>query len=366
MVCCSSPRSLVNRTNAHVADIDNIRFQIVHRSKSVMDSDTFQKAAEVWLKRIPSDTVLGYHFKVKPNDSTEIHYTGGSWVWINHTQKKATTRVATNKRKPLAGNWAHAFLVSELMDGISLDHLTSNTTLSVGDSLGKHLYYSYAPIADDFVDYVEEWYWIDQETQLPTRYKSQIQALGGVQYTEWLVQAAHINAGSTDSLFAVLEIPDGYEVNEAARPARVEPLPTGAEAPLFNLPSYFEDSVALADLSGKVVLLDFWYIACAPCLKDLPNTQALHEKYKDDGLVVLGMNAADAPQPDKVVQFQKEHGYTFNTLVTSIQFDQSYRVQGYPTKYVIGPDQAIAFSERGWHSPPTMAVDSAVQSLIGR
>jgi peroxiredoxin len=47
---------------------------------------------------------------------------------------------------------------------------------------------------------------------------------------------------------------------------------------------------SLEGYRGKVVLLDFWATWCAPCRAELPNVKALYRKYKDQGLVVLGVS----------------------------------------------------------------------------
>jgi thiol-disulfide isomerase/thioredoxin len=48
--------------------------------------------------------------------------------------------------------------------------------------------------------------------------------------------------------------------------------------------------VKLAYLRGKVVVLDFWGYWCAPCVQSMPALMALHDKYKDRGLVVIGIH----------------------------------------------------------------------------
>jgi len=54
-----------------------------------------------------------------------------------------------------------------------------------------------------------------------------------------------------------------------------------------------EGVVSLSDFRGKAVVLNFWASWCQPCKDEVPMLQSAWERYRDDGLVVLGINAQD-------------------------------------------------------------------------
>ncbi len=82
--------------------------------------------------------------------------------------------------------------------------------------------------------------------------------------------------------FFVLVLMCGWGVAGAAE--------VGVVAPGFSLENLSGEKVKLEDFRGKVVLLDFWSTRCPPCRKAMPHLQELHEKYKDKGLVVVGVS----------------------------------------------------------------------------
>lgn len=112
----------------------------------------------------------------------------------------------------------------------------------------------------------------------------------------------------------------------------------GTEAADFALKDAEGKEVKLSELRGKIVLLDFWATWCGPCRSAMPGLQKLHEKYKDKGLVVLGINIFDNSDP---IEFMTANKYTYTTLLEGDDVARLYGIEPIPQFYLIGPDGLV-------------------------
>src|ERR1700722_8392398 len=75
-----------------------------------------------------------------------------------------------------------------------------------------------------------------------------------------------------------------------ATAAAASTIAPGAAAPAFQLTSSANASLALSDLKGQVVLINFWASWCGPCRQEMPVLDQLYKKYKAAGFTLLGVN----------------------------------------------------------------------------
>ncbi len=113
----------------------------------------------------------------------------------------------------------------------------------------------------------------------------------------------------------------------------------------------------LADLRGKVILLNFWASWCQPCVDEAPSLDALQKKIAPLGGTVLGISVDDDPAAYE--QFLKTYNVDFPTFRDpSKQIPLSYGTTMYPETYVIdrnGKIDSKIIGPQDWTSPAMMA-----------
>jgi peroxiredoxin len=88
----------------------------------------------------------------------------------------------------------------------------------------------------------------------------------------------------------------------------------------------------LRDLKGKVVLVNFWATWCPPCRKEMPDLQALYDRYKDQGFVVVSISDEEAA---KVQPFIAEQKITYPVLLDpGRKVTDLFQVEGIPKSFV--------------------------------
>jgi peroxiredoxin len=134
-----------------------------------------------------------------------------------------------------------------------------------------------------------------------------------------LVRYEHMHAESDNPQFA-----DALSKLEAADAMR--------QKADFTLTDLHGNPWHLRELKGKVVLVNFWATWCPPCRKEMPDLQALYDKYQEQGFVVLSISDEE---PAKVQPFITERKITYPVLLDpGRKVNEEFQVEGIPKSFV--------------------------------
>jgi len=108
--------------------------------------------------------------------------------------------------------------------------------------------------------------------------------------------------------------------------------------------------VAMAELRGKVVLVNFWASWCLECRPEMPRLERLHREFAAQGLAVIAVNARE--DREAVRRYAKELSLTFPLVLDPDgKITGAYGVVGLPTTFVVARDGravALAVGPREW------------------
>jgi thiol-disulfide isomerase/thioredoxin len=134
---------------------------------------------------------------------------------------------------------------------------------------------------------------------------------------------------------------------------QVFPVSQRQEAPEFTgIDGWLNSTpLTLADLRGKVVLIDFWTFSCVNCVRTIPHLQALYSDYKDRGLVIVGVHSPEfdfEKVPANVAAAVKRLGVTWPVAIDSQMATwNAYQNEYWPAEYLLDQQGRVAYTSIG-------------------
>jgi peroxiredoxin len=148
----------------------------------------------------------------------------------------------------------------------------------------------------------------------------------------------------------------------------VQPIPViaaevGKSAPDFTLKSLSGKNLKLSEMTGNVVLINFWASGCGPCREEMPLLNALHNKYEPLGFTVLGVNVEEDLKGAK--GFLKNFPVDFPVLLDNTnQVSKQYKVIAMPTTVVVDRDGNMRYLHQGYKSGDEAKYRQMVKTLV--
>ena len=377
-------KNVLRRSREKCHSIKQGHYEMVHWMKYMDDKDTSMTRYTCDFKKVPEDTVYGKFFSMLIEWDTDGFqyqlYTGKEFVGYGDTagyiipSDPWAEEIYARRGSPLFytvltdqityllpeeeywGDSIRTFSLSETsLDGKSCylvnmrsKNIQTDTTFNIS-----------CIRSEDFI-------WIDKQDYLPIQYSSVFDIVQGqdtiCQYS--LSKLLAFDTALDESRLTLESIPEQVNLSNFEPYVEPEPLAEGTMAPDWSLPTLTGDTVRLADLRGKVVLLDFFYKACGPCRAAMPFLQSIHEKYKDQGVILLGIDPYDDPVKDEMADFLTKRSVTYTVLFSDRELSSTYHIVGYPTLFFIDRDGKIAKVQSGYHPTLEASIEEQLQKLL--
>ena len=147
--------------------------------------------------------------------------------------------------------------------------------------------------------------------------------------------------------------------------ATVDALDKGQAAPEIGLADLTGKPVKLSALRGKVVLVDFWASWCGPCRESLPVLEKLSKTYRDQGLVVVGINIDKTPELAREFLSKNKLALSF-AVVNDKKHEVAarYAPPTMPSSYVIDREGRVHSVHAGFRQSDAEKLETELKALL--
>jgi thiol-disulfide isomerase/thioredoxin len=371
---CSKPdaKAILKKSYEKCQSIENGYYEMKSYMKYMSENDTTSGFFSCYFRKLPDDSIYSsaFHYQYYYDEEYigAVLYTGDEFVRYS---KKDSTGVIMSKTlwaediearrhnykfySPLTDKESYLFpddnafsdnkrvfeyIGEELINNISCYHVRMNT------------YPEYDSTDMMQTLRIENDFWIGKHDYIPVQYSIVYELFMDndtmIQYEMNVLTKYELNTLTDEEQLSLSSIPSYINLKDYQPYKSPELLPKDTIAPQWSLVSLNDETIKLSDLKGKLVLIDFFYKSCYPCMLALPVLQELHEEYYDKGLRIIGINPFDTKEKDDIDNFLSKRGVSFTVLLGGIDVAKEYRVSGYPTIYFIDKEGKILFAKSGY------------------
>ncbi|MCD2170555.1 MULTISPECIES: TlpA disulfide reductase family protein [Microbacterium] len=153
---------------------------------------------------------------------------------------------------------------------------------------------------------------------------------------------------------------NGFQTTEIAPENRTDPI--SFEGTLDN-----GSAVSSSDFAGKVLVVNFWYATCGPCIIEAPRLEQAYQTFQGQDVSFLGINTYD--QPATALSFARDHGVSYSSAMAvgdaqlKLAFNKATPLNATPTTLVLDKQGRVAARIVG-ELPEASILEAIVRTLV--
>lgn len=352
------PKEILKQSADKLRENTLYNYEAKYRIKYFDNNDTTELSNyKCTIMKSSSDTILNYYAKVY-NENEERIYDGKNLLLIWHDSKSII------KRNP------HVIGKDYILNNLKREHiphffysknpfnynLTKATKMNLSDTSieGKKVWKIEISLpTDEEITSFTEYLYIDKSSLFPVKIElfAKFQDIQD-QYSELILNNIIASKSLDNDFSGFYKYPVGYEEEIRNAPnIDFKLLSNGTKFIPFtgvNISNKFY-SIDSNSIENKLILIDFWYVACAPCIRAMPILARISNDYKGQGLEVLGLNPIDSSSygMENIKKFAAKYNVNYQLLTIDKDISDAYLINSYPTLYLI-KNGTIIYSHIGY------------------
>lgn len=365
-------KDVLLKSYAACQSVQNGYYEMTKYMKYFTKTDTAETSVNCYFKKLQNDSIYSsaFHYKVSYKNEwvSQMMFTGDDFIRMSLNDSTGIIMSKSIWAKEIKSYLQNCTFYQPLID--------KKSYLFINDSGHFDKKYTFKFIGEEEINNfscfhiqlnklpessiktegfkpvrIELHYWIRKKDMLPIQYSVTCDMVTDIdtmeQYEKYVLKRVEINNLKNDTILTLKSLPLFYKLKTYEPTTKQHLLPNDTIAPDWNLLSLKDEKIGLTNLRGKLVLIDFFYMSCYPCLLALPKLETLYEKYKEKGVVIIGIDPYDKKE-DGIDKFLAKRGVNYPVLLKGRDVAKDYHVSGYPTMYLIDKNGKILFRNTGY------------------
>ena len=371
---CSKPNAekILQKSYEKCQSIKSGYYEMTHYMKYMSDVDTTSSSFYCYFEKLHDDTIYSsaFHYQYYHDGEykMDVMYTGEDFVRYSKNDSTGNIMSKMLRAKEIKSFSHNYTFYSPLLNNESYPLPKDSAYIDnehIFEFLGEeiinetpcyHIKMNIIPTNDSTAMFktlrAENNYWISKQNYVPIQYSLEYDLVMNndtmYQFEKNVLTKYDLDNLKSKEELELTSIPSYIILKDYEPSKRPELLDLATIAPNCSLISLNDEIVKLTDFKGKIVLIDFFYKSCYPCMLALPALQDLHQKFSDKGLKIIGIDPYDTKEKDDIDKFLAKRGVSYTVLLGGRDVAKEYHVSGYPTIYLIDKEGKVLFTQVGY------------------